>query len=44
MSYICFLIGTFVGVVLMCLVYHFRDDYKQGYIDGFKRGKGYDSN
>ena len=41
MYYIYFILGAFAGVMIMSLVSYFKDDYKQGYIDGFKRGKGY---
>ena len=44
MNYIYFILGVFAGVMIMSLVSHFKNDYKQGYIDGFKKGKGYDSN
>ena len=42
MNYIYFILGAFAGVMIMSLVSHFKDDYKQGYLAGFKRGRNFE--
>ena len=40
MSYFLYLLGIITGAICVHIYYYFKDDYKQGYLDGFKRGKG----
>ena len=39
-----FFLGVLVGGLIVHIFYVLKDEFKQGYLAGYKRGKGYDSN